>query len=341
MTTKKILVTGATGFLGSNILKAFADNTSVEIVVACRDSTRLPTTFDGEVRTGDLRDAAYRQSLVKGIDVICHTGTWAAMWNHKQQELDNFYRPTIDLIDQAIDAGVSRFLMTSTVTITKPRRGGEPITDFSAPAYTGFWPHVDHIIDIDKHMQANAGRGMQMVGMRLGHFLGAGNTIGLVPALLPRLKTYLVPWLAGGRSHLPLVADSDLADAYVAAVLADGLDDYESFNICGDSFPSTREVMDYIADNTGVPRPLFSVPYAAGYLFAWLMETLFPLLPGKGPFLTRSIVHLAEDWLCTTDYAASKLGYRPQKDWRVALDEALAELKQKQYPWQHLAQRQQ
>ena len=28
------------------------------------------------------------------------------------------------------------------------------------------------------------------------------------------------------------------------------------------------------------------------------METLFPIIPGKAPFLTRSIVHLSEDWLC-------------------------------------------
>ena len=75
------------------------------------------------------------------------------------------------------------------------------------------------------------------------------------------------------------------------------------------------------------------------YLFAWLMEKCFPVLPGKAPFLTRSIVHLAEDWPCATEHAKNKLGYYPQKDWKIAMDEALNDLKVKNYPWPYLAQK--
>lgn len=335
----RILVTGATGFLGINILKAFAKHDQVTVVAACRDKNRLPEFFKGEVREGDLRDPAYRQSLVKDIDIICHAGTWAAMWGHDTQEKENFYQPTTDLIEQAIGAGVKRFLMTSTVAIAKVTKDGSVIDDFSQPTYTGLWPHLDRLVDIDAYMKANAHRGMQMVAMRLGHFVGAGNKLGLVPALVPRLKTYMVPWLAGGNSRLPLVADSDLASSYVAAAFADDLQEYESFNICGASFPTTREVIEYAASRAGTPKPLFSVPYPVGYLFAWLMEKLSPVLPGKSPFLTRSIVHLAEEWVCDTEYAKKKLGYDPQKDWKTAMNEALDELKTMDYPWLYLAQK--
>lgn len=335
----RILVTGASGFLGMNILKAFAKHNHVTIIAACRDKNRLPEFFKGEVREGNLRDPAYRQSVVKDIDIICHAGTWAAMWGHTAQEKENFYHPTIDLIEQAIGAGVKRFLMTSTVAIAKVRKDGSTINDFSQPAYTDFWPHLDRLVDVDTYMKENAHRGLQMVTMRLGHFVGAGNKIGLVPALVPRLKTFMVPWLAGGKSRLPLIADSDSARSYVAAAFADELQEYESFNICGANFPTTREVIEYIADKTGVPKPLFSVPYPAGYLFAWLMEKLFPVLPGKAPFLTRSIVHLSEEWVCDTEYAKMKLGYQPQKDWKTAMNEALDELKTMDYPWLYLAQK--
>ena len=119
---------------------------------------------------------------------------------------------------------------------------------------------------------------------------------------------------------------------------ADDLDDYESFNICGEEFPSLREVVTYIAQRAGVPKPLYAVPYPAGYAFGWLMERLKPLLPGTSPFLTRSIVHLCEDWLCPNDYAWKKLGYRPQKGWRQAVDEHLADLAKEGYPWPQLCQ---
>jgi nucleoside-diphosphate-sugar epimerase len=260
------------------------------------------------------------------------------MWNHVQLEQENFYKPTVNLIDCAVNAGVERFLMTSTIAITKPSKDNSAINDFSKPSYTGFWPHIDYLVDIDAYMQKNAHRGMKMISLRLGHFVGAGNKIGLVSALVPRLRTYLVPWLSGGNSRLPLVADTDLAKSFVAASFAKQLQDYESFNICGTAFPTTREVVEYIANQTGAPTPFFSVPYPIGYVFAWLMEKLFPVLPGKAPFLTRSIVHLAEDWQCETAYAERKLGYHPQKHWNIALDEALVELKLKDYPWPALAQ---
>ena len=338
LNTIKILVTGANGFLGSNLLKAYAQH-NMETIAACRDKNKLPDYFKGEVREGDLRDPAYIKSVVKNINVICHTGTWASMWNHAQCEQENFYNPTINLMEHAIDAGVERFIMTSTVAIAQPGKGNSAIDDFAKPSYTGFWPHLDYLVDVDTYMKKNAHRGMKMINLRLGHFVGAGNKIGLVPALVPRLKTYLVPWLAGGKSRLPLVADTDLANSFIAATVAESLQPYESFNICGSSFPTTREVVEYIAKQTGAPMPFFNVPFTLGYLFAWLTEKLFPILPGKAPFLTRSIVHLAEDWQCTTYYAEKKLGYRPQKNWETALDEALAELKSNQYPWPSLAQK--
>src|SRR4051812_26503504 len=42
-----VLVTGATGFLGSNILTALAALPDVAVVAACRRTARLPAGFDG------------------------------------------------------------------------------------------------------------------------------------------------------------------------------------------------------------------------------------------------------------------------------------------------------
>ncbi len=334
----RVLVTGATGFLGSNVLKALMAHPGVEPIAACRRRENLMRHFSGEVRVGDLLDAGYRRALVKNVDVICHAGAWASMWNHKNLERQRFFEPTRDLMQQAINQGVRRFIQTNTVAIGAVVPNDTPIDDFSATEYTGFWPHLDRLIDLDNFMRTNSHRGTQMVNLRLGNFVGAGNRLGIVPALVPRLLTYLVPWLAGGRKRMPLVADTDLGNAYALAATATGLKDYESFNICGAEFPTLREVIEFIAREAGVPKPLYSVPYPAGYAFGWLMETLAPILPGSSPFLTRSIVRLCENWLCPNDYAHRKLGYTPKKDWRVAVREHLADLKAEGFPWPRLCQ---
>lgn len=337
-TKTRVLVTGATGFLGSNILKAMARDDRIDCIAACRQPTKLFPGYQGEVRVGDLVDADYRKAVVKDVDVVCHAGTWAAMWNHTPQEQERFYLPARDLIEQAIQSGVKRFIQASTVAIGSVTAPGQTHTDFSQKQYTGFWPHLDFLIDLDDYMQRNSHRGMDMVTMRLGHFIGAGNRLGIIPAIIPRLKTRLVPWLGNGKKQMPLVADSDLGQAFVLATLADNLNSYESFNICGASFPQLREVIRYIADRADVPRPFYSVPYFAGYAFGWLMEKTNAITPGDSPFLTRSIVHLCEDWLCPNDYANKKIGYRPQKTWQQAIDEHVTELGSEGFPWPSLSQ---
>lgn len=334
----RVLVTGATGFLGSNIIKAMANNPRIECIAACRNREKLPAPFAGEVREGDLLDPEYRRRLVADIDTLCHAGTWASMWSHRHLEYERFFTPTRDLIDQAINQSVKRFVLASTVVTGAVAKDGKPHDDFSPKQHTGYWPHLDYLMNIDDYMRDNSGRGTQMVTMRLGHFVGTGNRLGMLPAIVPRLKTFLVPWLGRGKKHLPLVADTDLGRAFELATLAENLDDYESFNICGQDFPTLREVVTYIAKQAGVPAPLYSVPYPAGYAFGWLMETLKPLVPGSSPFLTRSIVRLCEDWVCPNDYARKKLGYAPEKSWRLAVDEHLADLKNEGYPWPMLCQ---
>jgi len=332
MSKLTVLITGATGFLGSHVLEALKSYEDLHLIAACRDPSKLLPGFAGEVRQGDMTDNAYVRQVTQGVDVICHAAAWTSLWAHRKEEQRNYREPTKALINAAIASGVKRFIFDSTVVAVGAHRDGSPVSDHEHGRHPGsLWPHMDIVVDIEEHMREQSERGMEMVVLRCGHFAGERYNLGLLSLLIPRLKTHMVPWVAGGKARVPLVAGTDVANAYALAVNAKGLKNLQSFNICGPSFPTMREVVDFLHAEIGVPRPHFGVPLWAAYVFAWLMEKLNPLLPGD-PFLTRAIVYLGEDWYAPSDLAKERLGYEPKTDWQTALRTQLKDMERQGYP---------
>lgn len=340
-THPRVVVTGATGFLGSHILAALSAR-PVTTVAAVRDAQRLPDWFEGEAMVGDLTDADYRHTVVANADVVIHAGTWSSFWGHRRQERELFLEPALALAEAAVAAGVGRFISASTVVLGEPSTDGHLVKDEAAPQPRSFWPHHEALVAAERQQRALAADypATRQVSLRLGHFVGAGNTIGLASALVPRMRTRQVPWVDKGRAHLPLVSGRDMGEAFaLAATVPDGaLGVFEAINIVGPEQPTAREVFTHIANTAGVPTPAYSVPTRAAYAFGALMEALHPLLPGKAPFLTRSLVFVGENWHMDTAKARRVLGFEPVDDWREAIAEQLAERAVDGYAWPPLAQ---
>jgi nucleoside-diphosphate-sugar epimerase len=163
------------------------------------------------------------------------------------------------------------------------------------------------------------------VNLRLGLFAGSRYALGLLPILVPRLKTHLVPWVKGGKTSMPITDGRDIGHAVEQAVTTPGLAGYQSFNILGPEVPRVREVIDYLHHRHGLPRPHFSVPFPFAFAFAWLMEKLNPVMPWE-PLVTRSIIHLLQESGADNERAARILGYQPKHHWRDAIDIQMAEM---------------
>lgn len=169
-----------------------------------------------------------------------------------------------------------------------------------------------------------------MINLRLGLFAGKRYSIGILPILLPRLKTHLFPWVSGGKTRLPIIDGRDIGQAVVRAALAPELPIYASFNIMGPEAPSVRQVVTYISETFSYPKPIFSVPFFAAYSFAWLMEKLDPLVPWE-PLITRSIVHLLEETYTDNERAREMLGYGPEIHWKEAIHSQIDEMQRNQF----------
>jgi len=321
-----VLVTGATGFAGSHALQALAAREDVRLIAHCRNPARLPAGYKGEVRTADLCDPTALPALLEGVEVVCHAAAWSALWGHARESEALYLRPSLALLEAARAAGVKRFLFVSTASAAAPERSADALNPGTPRP---FWPHLVNLLRIEEALRAAAGPEFTAVVLRFGLFVGERYSLGLLPILVPRLRTRLVPWVAGGRTSMPLIDGRDIGQALSLAATAPGLGGYEAFNVVGPEAPTVREVLLFLHETYGLPRPRFSVPFAAAYAFAWLMERLNPLLPGD-PLIVRSIVHLLEEVGVDNERARTRLGYRPQINWREAIRSQMAEMAQRE-----------
>jgi UDP-glucose 4-epimerase len=108
----KILVTGSAGHLGEAIVRTL-QNTAHEAVGA----DILHSNYTG--RVGTIADRAFVRSCMEGIDAVLHTATLHKphVGTHSKQDfIDTNITGTLNLLEEAVAAGVSSFIFTSTTS---------------------------------------------------------------------------------------------------------------------------------------------------------------------------------------------------------------------------------
>ncbi|HHB80851.1 MAG TPA: NAD-dependent epimerase/dehydratase family protein, partial [Aliiroseovarius sp.] len=126
-TMTRVLITGATGFVGSHILEAVSAAPGLEAIAACRRPEKLLPGLAHEVRVGDLRDADYRARLVKNVDVLCHAAAWTSAWGHADLSETHFLDPSLVLLDQAVAEGLKRVVFLSSTSVAAPKHSADPM----------------------------------------------------------------------------------------------------------------------------------------------------------------------------------------------------------------------
>jgi len=115
----KVLITGATGFLGSHIVdKCIELGDSVRVLVRKTSNLEYLKTHPSiECVYGDLCDIDALKNATQGIDVIYHSAARVkAIGGREEFYNDNFYA-TKYLVDAAKENGVKRFVFVSSPSI--------------------------------------------------------------------------------------------------------------------------------------------------------------------------------------------------------------------------------
>lgn len=324
--SENIVVTGATGFVGSHVLEHFAEYKEADhtVIAACRNQSRLPEPYQADALIGNLKEPDTVRRITQKADVICHAASWAEMNGTLEDSEREFLRPTLALIDRAVQNGVRRFVFLSAVT-------SNPIDEerlHTALPLERIWPHYAGIKKIETYLREKAGA-MEVIILRVGFFTGKNYALGILPILLPRLKTHLVPWLEKGSTTLPLIDGRDIARAFRLAATVPMPTPFEVIDIVGKTVPTVREVFDYLHTMHRYPLPHYSISFSFAYKVARFMRLVYKVTPFD-PLIVPAVILLLEESRADHEKAERLLGYDPQIDWRESIDLQIGEMQRRQ-----------
>ena len=304
------LVTGATGFVGSHVVRQLV-STGQSVRALIRPDSNLDALGGLEVECfeGDLRDARSLQRAMQGIRRVFHVAADYRLWTPRPEEIyENNVEGTRKLLAAAQGAGVERIVYTSTVaTIAVPRHSALPNENTHAT--------LDEMIGHYKRSKF------------LAEQLAVEAAAGGVPVIIVNPTAPVGPWdwkptptgrivLDFLKGKMPAYVDTGLNVAAVEDIAAGHLLAAEKGRIgeryiLGARNMTLKQILDALSTITGRPAPRVRLPHAvalvAGYADQW-----FSRLAGREPQIPVEGVKMSRHRMFVeSDKAARELGYKP------------------------------
>jgi len=304
----KVLVTGASGFLGSHIAERLAsDGHQVRLLLRPTSSRRF-LDFPYEVALGDVTEPASLAGAVAGVDTIIHAA--GLVKARGQQE---FYRVnaagTAHLIEaaQAANPTLRRFIYVSSLAAHGPSPDGRPRPLDAPPNPITAYGRSKLAGEEITRQSSLAGRS---VIFRPPVIYGPRD-----PALVPffQLARFrLAPLLMGGRNRISVIYVEDAARAIAQAAAAANAVDGKTYTFDDGEVYTWQDLLAAVEDAVGrralrvsSPRWLFQGAALAAETFGFLTRRAVSLTRDKVREMAQS------SWVCGHEELERDLGWKP------------------------------
>ena len=329
---RPVLVTGASGFVGSHITRTLvAQDRRVRVLLRKTSSQIALAGLNVEVVYGDVLDPASLRAAMAGCGTVFYSVVDPRFWLTDPTPIyRNNVEGLVNGMDAALACGIERFIFTSTMgTLGINPRG--PVTE-----------------DIPFNWLDKASAYIRARLEAENRFLACCREQGLPGVALCVANTYgpqdyqPTPhngqlWqIASGQQKVVIdVAQPtvDIRDVAAAALLAEVHGRTGERYIIANEFLQNRDVFAMAAASTGQPKPKV-VPYKLAYAIAWVTERVAKLFGRKDQMVSTDGLFLAQVFReLDNGRARRELGWLPRPlhetvrdavDWFVAQDAANA-----------------
>jgi dihydroflavonol-4-reductase len=304
-----VLVTGATGFVGSAVARALRDSgMTVRALVRASSPRGHLAGLEMEFRIGDLRDPARVREAMAGVRYVFHVAADYRLWARDPDEImTTNVAGTRAVMEEALRAGVERVVHTSSVATLAVGADGAP-ADESRPLREaeGIGTYKRSKIVAERLVEA-------MVGAHRLPAVIVNPSTPIGPCdVRPTPTGRIIIEAARGRipgfvdTGLNLVHVDDVARGHLAALHRGRIG--ERYILGGQNVPFSTMLAD-IARLVGRAPPRLRIPRPVVVPIAYAAEAL-ARVTGREPFATLDGVRMAKHRMFfTARKAECELGF--------------------------------
>jgi len=306
----KVLLTGATGFLGGAVARRLAARGHALRVLARAGSRLDGVPPSAEVARGDVTDGDSLRRAAEGCQAVMHMAALVKVWVPDPRR---FEAVNVDGLRHALAAALAagaRLVYTSSFFALGPS-GENPLDEartHPGPPFRNAYERTK--AQADAVARAAAHSGQDVVLLYPGAIYGPGSMTegNLVGRMIADHLNRRLPGLVGPGDRLWSYSFvEDVAEGHVAALERGGRG--ERYVLGGEN-ASLRQVFALVEEIAGVPPPRLHIPYGVAAVLGGL-QWLWAELTGHTPQLTHAEVALfREHWACASGKAERELGYR-------------------------------
>ncbi len=321
-----ILITGATGFVGSHVAEqARQKGFRTRALVRSTANTKLLQQLDVELVVGDLNDAASLQTACDGATVVVHCAAMVGDWGPTADYRRINVQGTRSLLDAAVTAGsLRRWVQVSSLGVYSggDHYGTDETTEPSVHGIDGYT--LTKVESEQLVREYVTQKNLPAVILRPGFIYGSRDRT-VMPRLMQKLRTQKFAYLGNPDKLMNNTFVGNLCEAVWLAIDNDAVLG-EVFNVRDPRAVSKQEFMNTICETAGLPVPTKVVPLHVARFLSWHMEKMWKLLrKTQAPLINSArIKFLGRNLDFEIEKANRLLNYQPSTDFTEGMQRTVA-----------------
>jgi dihydroflavonol-4-reductase len=305
----RVLITGATGFVGSHVARAYAAF-GAELRLLTRKTSNLAGLegIAAETVVGDLRAPEGLRTALTGCDALVHVAADYRLWVRDPNEM---YAANVtgtrELLRIAREVGVGRAVYTSSVATMGFKRDGTIVderTPVSLDEMIGHYKRSKFLAEQEAIAAAKAGQHVMILNPTTPIGPGDAKPTPTGRIIVDFLNRNFPAYVDTG---LNLVDVTEVAKMHLVAL--DRGTPGERYILGGENL-TLKQILDRLSAITELPSPTVKVPHAVAMAFAFFDENFTGKLRGKEPRATVEAVRMGRKVMfASSAKAVRELGF--------------------------------